>query len=90
MLSYRIKNRDIPLGNFDFASEILEQHFQQSIGGYVGGTMFNRTYHMPKTARGQTWNSGTQEITIWGTKRVDMLTIDSKKVFKRHFWADWI
>jgi hypothetical protein len=85
MNAYRIKNVDFPLGNFDFAKEILSNNFTPSIGGYVGSTMRNSTFHTENADNARAMRQS--RLTIWGDKRVDYIEINNKPIWRRHWWV---
>jgi hypothetical protein len=82
MISYRIRNIDIPLVSFNLAKEILDKRLTPRMGGYVGTSMRNVGYHDFKRDGG---SRGT--YTIWGHDRVDRIDKNGKTIWKRHFWT---
>jgi len=75
--SIRINHLDIILDNFDLAERMLELKLQTSpiISDY--GFRKNTHFHDKKFKN---------RISIYGNKRIDLIKVSHKIVWRRHFW----
>lgn len=86
MNGFRFKNIDFPLGSFDLAKEILSARMDPSLGGFVGTSYRNETFHGRDYNRSM-WSVGRFTLTIWGKKRVDKIELNRKVIWRRHWWT---